>query len=332
MVSKYEPLLVTGTFRSGTTLTGRVVNNHKLISCSIDTVCYLRFCYNDEILNEGSTLKILNEISRRINARWKISFDINKVLEDIDDKYEHKVIWDSVMSELYLSEKKKIWGEKIVLEWNNIPAFFEMYPTGRVIHTIRDPRSVLVSWKKMTKAPYPNYLDAILNCLDSMDKAVKYSDDYSDKRYFVMKYEDFVLEPTITIKKLCEKIEVEYDKEMLNTDNFVAKSGKKWNSDSMFDEMQGISKKAINRWEENITEEELFFSHLIVPNNLYEYFDYDVVPSDIGDSKKEDLSKIISSSSLLSQGVVYNYFSGKGIERFPMNPLDPKTWADEHVR
>ena len=68
----------------------------------------------------------------------------------------------------------KKWGRKTQLVWRQIPDFLKIFPKGKAINIIRDPRSVLASFKKSTYNPEPAYLGAIFNCYDQWKKSLLY--------------------------------------------------------------------------------------------------------------------------------------------------------------
>ena len=166
------PILITGAFRSGTTLIAHIIKNHPKIEFTYDSVNFMRFSYEryNPISNFDNVKALVNDIEERIADRWDMHFDAKKVIEMLQNQnVTYGLIYDNLMRELlFVNSEAELWGEKTTLVWTKIPAFFEMFPNGRVIHIIRDPRAILLSWKKMTNAPGNDYLDAILNCRDSM--------------------------------------------------------------------------------------------------------------------------------------------------------------------
>ena len=44
-------------------------------------------------------------------------------------------------------------GDKEAIAWSKIPIFLNMFPEGKVIITLRDPRDIVSSFKKITIAP-----------------------------------------------------------------------------------------------------------------------------------------------------------------------------------
>ena len=120
-------------------------------------------------------------------------------------------------------EKKagRRWGEKTLLEWTDIPLFLEMYPSGKTIHIIRDPRDVLASYKHMTYETEEKYLDAIFNCLDSMQHAIEYSKNLSKENYYMVKFEDLVSDRMSEIEKICSYLDIEFNESDYSDENIL---------------------------------------------------------------------------------------------------------------
>tara|TARA_B100001250_G_C19816402_1_gene798664 strand:+ start:6932 stop:7951 length:1020 start_codon:yes stop_codon:yes gene_type:complete len=330
------PILLTGTFRSGTSFSGRVLNNHPNIKIATDTVCFLRFSFNkyNPITDKNNLEALIDEIYSRLKIRWNILFDKNDVIRDcLKDNLNYSTIWDSVMYHAFMKESNKnIWGEKIVLEWQKIPDFFKMYPKGCVVHTIRDPRDVLCSWKKMTNSTGNDYLDAIFNCIDSMNKAIEFSDLYKDKRYFVLKFEDFTSNSEVVLKKMCTKLNIAYEpNSMLDIKNFKAKDGGSWNSGTMFkDKFTKVSTKPVGRWKKYLSNEELYLVERFAGDIMKKY-DYTLSKQKISNDLIRKSIDYLSQSKLASNGAFNYLINNEGVSRFPSNPLDPKNWTDEHT-
>ena len=140
-----SPILITGCFRSGTTLISRMLNNHPEIGILYDSVNFMRFCYNryNPIHIEKNYMALVNELTNRIRKRWKLYLSEENILKSLSQNdVTYASIYDVIMNDLLVKNKTNgIWGEKTTLVWTKIPAFFEMFPTGRVILIIRESQS-----------------------------------------------------------------------------------------------------------------------------------------------------------------------------------------------
>lgn len=328
-----KPILITGTFRSGTTLVSQVLNSHSKLAITYDSVNFLRFSYQkyDPITNPSNFRKLLVEIEQRITKRWGLAFDINKVLNNCSKGgITYATIYDALMNELLLSDQSAIhWGEKTTLVWTKIPDFLEMFPMGVTIHVIRDPRAVLASWKNMTNAPGNDYLDAIFNCLDSMNKALQFQDKYNKSQHVIVKYEDLALEPEKTVKELCLGLNIEFEPQMLDTQQFKNKKGEVWSGNSIFEsKINGFSSSSINKWKTQLQDWELLITQFCL-EEVMNSFSYELVDQL---RKPELIDRAIfeiEKSNLAANGIIQNFFHKRGVERFPSDPLKSNKWQDE---
>jgi len=309
-----RPIFITGVPRSGTTLMAQIINNHPDINCAYDSVNFMRFWHDDK--HES-----IQDTHDRIQKRWGMSFDIEKVLE----QKTKAGIYDTMMKSIFDSEKT--WGEKTTMCWNAVPEFLEMFPNGRVIHMIRDPRDVLASWKKFTNAPGNDYLDIVFNCLGSMQRAKLYSKRYPIENYMHVRFEDLVRHPEEMVRGMCYLFDIEYTDEMINPDKFTDKSGDKWTGNSMYKEFKEITPKAIGNYKDKLKEWEVFFAERYTNDMMSEYgYDISMIPS-IGTMTKKNMEA--NKSELVKSGIERYENTGLGIERFPNDPTKEKNWESE---
>ena len=323
-----SPIFITGAWRSGTTLISRMLNNHPDLEITYDTVHFMRFSYNryNPIKDKKNVKKLIIDTTKRLLERYNLKISPDEVLKIIDNKYNYEKIYDSLMKVFLLQKnKKKIWGEKTNLAWTKVPDFFKMYPKGRVLHIVRDPRAVLHSWKKFTKAPKNDYLDSILNCYDSMSKGIIYKEKYKQKRYQIIKYEDLVTNPERQLKTICKKFKIKFDKKMINANLFTDMHQNKWQANTIYKKMRGISKTAINRWNKGLYDWEIYLTETIL-SNLLSYFNYKISKQ----NKKIPIETIVDNimkSKLVTSGLIVYLLTKKGFERYPSDPLIKKNWV-----
>ncbi|MBI4309189.1 MAG: sulfotransferase [Candidatus Omnitrophica bacterium] len=324
------PLFITGGWRSGTTLISRIMNNHPDFAVTYDTIHFMRFANNryDPINDPANAGRLIADTNRRIQERYNLSFDQAKVTDALKGDYTYASIYDAIMKDFLLkSSGKKFWGEKTNLVWSKIPYFLALFPQGRVIHIIRDPRAVLASWRKFTHAPGNDYLDSIINCYDSMHMALHYARQFSQQRYLFVRYEDLVSDPRATAANICTKFDVPYDEAMLDDSKFESILGDQWKSNTIYDEqLKGISKVMINRWESELKDWEILLTELIM-DDMLEKFQY--AQSGINKDEKLMAQAIheVRKSDLATEGMIRFLLTKKGFERYPVDPMARENWG-----
>lgn len=333
-ISKSQ-ILITGVYRSGTQFIVRNLNLHPELSATEYKVNVLRFVldrYDPFHLKENYS-RALNDVASRMLERYKDKLNIEKIQSRLESfqKVDYGNFYDEIMSELYLWDKKCHWAEKSQLEWRTIPRFIKMMNNGKVFHILRDPRAVLLSFKKYTIAPPPGYLGAIWNCFDSMKFAVEYQRNSElSNRHHIIRYEDVALDTINTTKKAWEflelsKVEVDFN----DRSNWTTEKGEKWFSNSSFQENVESSfdvKKAMNRWKELLSKEEIILTEAVCGEYM-KIFGYEILYPNVSEREVESALSILTSGDQIINNYYQDWKTSKlGIQTYPLNPLDAKTW------
>jgi len=322
-------VFITGVYRSGTTILTGLLRAHKEIDIGSPSVQYFRYIIKKNI-SPSLYKDIVISISERVDFRYSIKLDVNRIINDIEksskEKITHKLIYGVVMCALHNNSGRR-WGEKTLLEWTNIPLFLEMYPSGKTIHIIRDPRDVLASYKHMTYETEEKYLDAIFNCLDSMQHAIEYSKNLSKENYYLVKFEDLVSDRMGQIKKICDYLDIEFNESDYSDENIKEGVGEgsirlTLETHSSF---PNSSQKSFKRWDKNLTKNELDLAEAIL-GDCMNYFGYDV-SQNFTSNNFQWLLKIMKDNPLIKDRFSNYLETGDGAEGFPSDPTDPKNWA-----
>lgn len=324
------PIYITGTFRSGSTLISQILNANPNVSLTYDTVKFLRFSYNkyNPITEPKNLRNLISDIHHRIFKRHKISINITAILHHFAkiSSYSYAEVYNEVMKQNSFYTPNTIWGEKENLSWRSIPDFYQMFPNGRVLHIVRDPRGVLSSWKSFTHAPGFDYLDMVFNCIDSMQHARTYQKKYKDKRYYVLRYEDLVAHTETEVRSLCSQIEIEYHDDMINAAKFTDRAGNPWTNNSEFTKkMDSITADAVNTWKKKLDISEISFTEYFC-SEMMASFAYKKQFQKFSDEQLKVIYSLGSSSDLVTKSALKYLITKQGVEQFPLNPLDPTTW------
>lgn len=313
-----KQILITGTPRSGTTLLAQMVLANPQVRGSYDSVNFMRMCY-DEYGKDGNVdlLPLLVDTAERIEKRWNLELDIDKLESELDGSSSYAKIYDAIMKDLFLRDTdKEVWCEKTTNVWFESLEFVNMFPRGRVLHIIRNPEDVLASWKKFTHAPGNDYLDIVFNCYSS-DRHAKRCDIFID-RYMMVRYENLVRDPESTARKISNFLGIDYNHKMIDTSKYKDKSGEPWTGNSMFGEsVDGIEINNEKRREDYLESWERDLVGIVFNNK---------VPHD------KNLHKIVeelNKSQIASDGMLRYLLLNEGVERFPLDPTDPENWESE---
>tara|TARA_B100000315_G_scaffold255043_1_gene297405 strand:- start:3691 stop:4899 length:1209 start_codon:yes stop_codon:yes gene_type:complete len=126
------------------------------------------------------------------------------------------------------------------------------FPKAKFIILLRDVRAFISSALRQED---PNRIGHILSSARGWRKILAFTVYYQKnplfkERLLVMSYEKFIQEPEKQLNKACNFLGIEYDKRMLNTDNYIDYStGKTWLGNSNYETVtSGISAHRIDRW------------------------------------------------------------------------------------
>jgi hypothetical protein len=314
-------VLLTTPFRSGSSLLCNMISVSPDVKCLNDRVKFFRFCYKKyEPLNEVNAGRVLGELLYRLENRFNIKLDGDKFIDILDkENFTYSNIYQTIMTEI-LGESK-IYLDKETLAWTKIPDFLRMFPDGKAIMMIRDIRDVVVSFKKMTYAPGNDYLIAIFNVMSAIDHFLEYEKRYPD-RFLGLRYEELKTNPETVMKRVCKFLDIEYTDSMLDADNWKDYLGVPWGNEksaSFYDE--GMWQNPMGRWKKQITDEELFLCETFA----YKQMDkFDMKPENIKltNEERDNAVTMINSSKLLKDCIMNYIKTGKGVERYPVDPLD----------
>ena len=325
-----DPVFITGSYRSGTTIISRILDAHPSLNITYDSVNYFRF-----IVKKGTDASdyhsIVDAIADRLNARYKIVLDRLRIVEEIEgtaSPVSHKAVYSAIMHAFWNYSDKR-WGEKSLLEWTSIPIFLSMFSKGKAIHIVRDPRDVLVSYKHMTIEPGNRYLDSVFVNRHSFDYALKYAKTLPPDRYYLLKYENFMGDNTAEVKKICDFLEINFVDSMMDERNFTDQKGDPFDyrtHTSFPDEW----KRPVKRWKEKLNEFEVDFAEGLLWKQMQE-LGYEL-SNNFGRNRIAWIINTVDGEPLLKERMVTFLSTGTGVEFYPSDPTLAKNWGDTGVK
>lgn len=160
-----------------------------------------------------------------------------------------------------------ILGEKTPSHLYYVPTLLEWFPGARVVHTFRDPRSIVVSKllkvRKTMEGPkvrfsyLPSWMIRILETpievlhitkswLDATRLHRRYARAYPG-RYHMVRFEDLVTDPEGRVKEICDFLRLPFERRMLEE---VPVMGSSYAPEGR--RRSGFDTRAIDRWREHI--------------------------------------------------------------------------------
>ena len=284
--SRSAPLMIVGASRSGTAMLRTILNRHKQVCLSGETHYFddlrIRLKNPDKRNLTPEENKICSNYFRALDDR-PYGMSGNPSRSPIDEKEFIRRASGVCKGtdgffEMYCKisaerEGKVIWGEKTPRHVFRIHDILERYPESKVICMVRDPRGVVASyrdWKNQGGLNYEgdqDYGDAIKAeenrssssyniiiatllwraAVRAIDNAKK---SFGQKRIWVQKYEDIVLQPDKSVSAICEWLSIDYSPDLLQVPMLNS-------SFSTYSDGKGISKTPVGRWGKKLSEYEI---------------------------------------------------------------------------
>ena len=325
---------LTGTMRTGGSLLINLLSVHSDVLVLNERVHFFRYVYGQINPFDQIAIKELLELQNlRLKYRNQVSIDVGETYEKIaSEGFGYRAIYDALMANFARQTGKVHWGEYTALAWRRIPNFLELYPEGKVLHVIRDPRAVLASWKKLSSIPNNAYLNAIFNWIDSASYAEKFSEmDPSARKYKCLKYEDLMTDPETVIPELCDFLEIEMDPKMLMPEVWqqeLKKTKVVTIPRSAHDgpNVVGFSEKRIANWKQSLSKEDI---HLVdfLCSDLMKHFAYDLFDTRIEVSSLRQSIERLQKNPLLIENLKRYIGSNEGSPDYPSDPTHPTSWG-----
>ena len=321
--------LITGVYRTGTEFVAQLLTGHPDLSTTmyhVNAARFVRGCYAR--LDDPTNLaQAVEDIGQRLTERYGIDLDRQAVLDSCAacNTEGWTGLYDALMSALWLDADRRHWAEKCQLVWRAIPEFIAGMPNGRAIIVIRDPRSVLASFKRYTYAAPPAYLGAVFNCLDAMTTA-RNAVSESGERLRILRYEDAALDPRGTARGLYEFLGLDPDQAVFEPANWRDSSGAAWRKNTVFedDNTDFNVDKSIHRWKGTLADWEIAFTESVC-GAVMTTFGYQT--SGLTTDWPAALRTILPNEEITGH-LRHWLATGEGIEAFPTDPLDRGNWEE----
>lgn len=172
---------------------------------------------------------------------------------------DDRAIFAAVMDLYGLRKGARVKGEKTPAHLRHAPTLLRWFPSGRVLHMVRDPRAVFVSelrrQRRSSHGPYrlirvvPGLLEltllvqTVLTWVEASARASRYATRFP-QRYRTVRFEDLVREPEPTLRAVCGFVGVPYDPGMIARQRVVSQGARLGEA--------GIDADAADRWRATI--------------------------------------------------------------------------------
>lgn len=281
--------------------------------------------------------RIAYEFSLRLKYRNSIIISPKKIYNILNDVKidNYNILYQSLANALLekIKSKKKILNfvDYSNGEWRFIKNFLKLNKKFKSFLVIRDPRSVLSSFKKLTFGKNFSYLNAVFNWVDCAEYYFRYKKKYSKNRYLPLKFEDIHSNPHKNVKKICNFLSVPFSQKYFKINNFKKIKDKNLLFSAYSkDKIYGYDKKRLDQWKNNLDDWEIAITEFIC-SKFMKKLGYN---SSIKSEKKTLVEKGIKNlkkNKLLKKRLIFFLANGKGTNLRMNDPSDHRNWGSKHL-
>jgi len=295
-MTEAQPLFfVTGASRSGTTLTCRILGNHSRVLATNELQFFGEFCEIDSCDDvtdmESLVAMAAMLLARQARAMWvkaPLPEEVSQARTLVNalpaDAKTPASVFLAVTTALSASAGKSIPCEQTPRNIFYASKLLDLYSKAIIVHVLRDPRAVLASQKnrwrlrKLGGSNVPrsevirlwfNYHPFTMSHLwnRATEAAVALE---SHPRVRLIRFEDLVANPELTVRALCDSLGLDFEIGMLDVPL--------WGSSNVLHKSDGagISTATLHKWQEVLSPGEVAISEKLTADHL-QRFSYEPV-------------------------------------------------------
>lgn len=261
--------------RSGTTLLGKILDAHPTIRLGYYQIDFLRFfgIRFAPINKKENQRKFLKCIEKHLMKYDIISEKKKRSLEEYfktNSKITFQKLYTILIKTLFDVQNDHIWGEKYAGDGHDAEFFLNLFPKGKVIGIIRDPRATFVSHKYRLpeNARELRSFHILRNWKDYVRISNLIKNKFGTNTFLEIRYEDLISAPEEITKRICQFLDIDWDKKMVLIEQFKDEQGKQWQSNTSFESFNGFNKKALTRFKKLISQEDQNFIEQYLHNEI----------------------------------------------------------------
>lgn len=212
--SDQSGIFIVGAPRSGTTLLRLMLDSHRALAIPPET----HFLKDIFEVNQSRRITAQLMLSLIVRSRRWNDFGIDKdTLGDLLHSCSPFSLAGGIEAfySLYASRfGKPRWGDKTPEYGHIVNRIMDDIPESKIIHIIRDGRDVYLSLRSTWFSQGWNVRNHANYWKDYVSFVDQHRSDHG--RYLSIRYEDLVLNPSVTLKKVCSFANLDYSEELLS--------------------------------------------------------------------------------------------------------------------
>ena len=279
MNKKIKQVFVLGSSRSGTTMMGRILNNHSDICTLRELHFFGTICseVDESVLSKGKAISLMSKLLH-INKYGIFNQDYGLEFQNVSKKIlqEKNQLKPIDVYSIFLSYVASINNVHIICEQTPRNVYYldeilTYFPNAKIINMVRDPRDVLLSqknkWRRRflgaSKIPFSEALRSYINyhpflISNFWKSSVLQVINKKDSNVLTVFFEDLLQNPSVKLREICTFIGINYNDEMQAVPNIGSSTELDLSKDI------GIDKSKIDKWKNGkISNAEVFICQLI---------------------------------------------------------------------
>ena len=286
-----KPVFVVGSSRSGTTMVGRVLNQHPSVRTFPELHFFEQMC-DSESLGRELSIDDATALMDRLIGTMENGFlhyrhggqyleQARKWVQDMSGVLTAHEVYLAFLGHYAISVGAAYACDQTPRNVYYISDILRAYPDARIIAMVRDPRAVLISqknkWKRKflgaSRIPFRESLRSYINYhpytitrlwAASLSAAERYRED---SRVMLIKYEDIVTKPEEVIGSMCRFLGLPYTNKMLEVPYVGSSSGHDAKNTGL-----GLSTKSVRTsFDDMLTQGELYICEKVAMPYMQEY-------------------------------------------------------------
>lgn len=320
------PLLWTGPYRSGSTYSALLLNNHPNLALSLHLTGAPRYWNRSRDVGEFAD-HVWHHTHERFGEEYVPPF---KELRTMSSK---TAVWLRMLGRYaQIRGGAGIVGEKTNLSATFVPTFLDVFGPNRqprAVICIRDPRSICASFREYDHHDPPVYLQSAFVALAAMQQTIHLNRERDLEEFRVVQYESIAKRPALVIRDLIRWLGLDWPgtHRMMDQSGWPDVPGSKWEDRSSFSDADSIDvDAAVNRWRGRLSDVELHFVETIC-SDVMGYFGYERETE--ANFNEDALRGLAYGDDKLQRMITRWVRTGEGTEEFPDDPTDASTWRSE---
>ncbi len=266
-----KKLFIVGIGRSGTTLLQSMLNAHPDICFTPETHFIKRF-----IVPQLSSRKELSKKDLQgLLQKDKYFSRLNIPIEENLKKYRSVIsnqdlieLFDCVLNQYAKSKNKSFVGDKDPMNSSYISQIQYCFPKSFLIHIIRDPRDVILSRMKSDWGKDTSFAVHLAEHNVQLENMLSNGMALFREKYVEVYYEQLLENPAKELQKICNKIGLLYNREMLDfqkkAEELVFSEEKAWKGNVS----KPILKNNKNKWKSGLTNYQVSLVELVLKKHF----------------------------------------------------------------